>query len=133
MQKSHTSQKARVVLAWSSGKDSAWTLHCLRQANEVDVVGLNCVGWEVLELAAARIGDVTRLPVAVSPNAGAPDMIDDRMVYPVSEVDLAERMGQLIESGVRIVAGCCGTGTEYIATLRALIDRSKAHRQLELE
>jgi len=33
-------QRPRVVLAWSSGKDSAWTLHCLRQADEVDVVGL---------------------------------------------------------------------------------------------
>ncbi len=40
MQKPRTSQKTRVVLAWSSGKDSAWTLHCLRQANEVEVVGL---------------------------------------------------------------------------------------------
>ena len=40
MQKPRTSQKTRVVLAWSSGKDSAWTLHCLRQADEVDVVGL---------------------------------------------------------------------------------------------
>jgi diphthamide synthase (EF-2-diphthine--ammonia ligase) len=27
-------------LAWSTGKDSAWALHVLRQAAEVDVVGL---------------------------------------------------------------------------------------------
>ncbi len=30
----------RVVLSWSSGKDSAWTLHTLRQQADVEVVGL---------------------------------------------------------------------------------------------
>ncbi len=32
--------KPRVLLSWSSGKDSAWTLHVLRQQGEYDVVGL---------------------------------------------------------------------------------------------
>lgn len=99
----------------------------------VDVLGLNCVGWDVARESARLLREKTQLPLAVSPNAGAPDMIGGRMSYPVSEVDLAGKMAQLVESGVRIVAGCCGTGPEYIATLRALIDRSKAHRQHELE
>jgi len=30
----------RTLLAWSTGKDSAWTLHVLRQAGDVEVVGL---------------------------------------------------------------------------------------------
>jgi len=30
----------KTLLSWSSGKDSAWTLHVLRQQAEVDVVGL---------------------------------------------------------------------------------------------
>jgi len=32
--------KPRTLLAWSSGKDSAWSLHVLRQRGKVDVVGL---------------------------------------------------------------------------------------------
>ena len=32
--------KRRVLLSWSSGKDSAWALHVLRQQGEVEVVGL---------------------------------------------------------------------------------------------
>jgi uncharacterized protein (TIGR00290 family) len=32
--------KPRALLAWSSGKDSAWALHVLRQRGEVEVVGL---------------------------------------------------------------------------------------------
>jgi uncharacterized protein (TIGR00290 family) len=32
--------RPRALLAWSSGKDSAWALHVLRQRDEVEVVGL---------------------------------------------------------------------------------------------
>ncbi len=32
--------RPRALLAWSSGKDSAWTLNVLRQQGEVEVVGL---------------------------------------------------------------------------------------------
>lgn len=32
--------KPRILLSWSSGKDSAWALHVLRQRSEVEVVGL---------------------------------------------------------------------------------------------
>jgi uncharacterized membrane protein len=28
------------LLAWSGGKDAAWTLHALRQSGELDVIGL---------------------------------------------------------------------------------------------
>lgn len=30
------------LLSWSGGKDAAWTLHALRQAGDVEVVGLLC-------------------------------------------------------------------------------------------
>jgi uncharacterized protein (TIGR00290 family) len=30
----------KVLLSWSSGKDSAWTLHVLRQRTDIEVVGL---------------------------------------------------------------------------------------------
>jgi uncharacterized protein (TIGR00290 family) len=32
--------KPKILLSWSSGKDSAWTLHVLRQRSDVEVVGL---------------------------------------------------------------------------------------------
>jgi diphthamide synthase (EF-2-diphthine--ammonia ligase) len=32
--------KQRVLVSWSSGKDSAWMLHVLRQRDDVEVVGL---------------------------------------------------------------------------------------------
>jgi len=36
----YASSKPRALLSWSSGKDAAWTLHMLRRAGEVEVVGL---------------------------------------------------------------------------------------------
>src|SRR5216683_1113983 len=32
--------RPKAILSWSSGKDSAWTLHVLRQQAEVEVVAL---------------------------------------------------------------------------------------------
>ena len=32
--------RRKLLLSWSSGKDSAWSLHCLRQAGEDQVAGL---------------------------------------------------------------------------------------------
>ncbi len=32
--------KRKILLSWSSGKDSAWSLHVLRQRDDVEVVGL---------------------------------------------------------------------------------------------
>jgi uncharacterized protein (TIGR00290 family) len=61
--------RPKAILSWSSGKDSAWTLHVLRQQAEVDVVALlttinevhdrvamHAVRSELLRLQAAAAG-----------------------------------------------------------------------------
>ncbi len=35
-----TSIRKKVLLSWSSGKDSAWALHILRQQPDLEVAGL---------------------------------------------------------------------------------------------
>jgi uncharacterized protein (TIGR00290 family) len=59
----------RILLSWSSGKDSAWSLHVLRRRGEYEVVGLlttfneeagrvamHAVRRELVELQAAAVG-----------------------------------------------------------------------------
>ncbi|MGH2410705.1 MAG: hypothetical protein ACRDGS_10095, partial [Chloroflexota bacterium] len=59
----------RALLSWSSGKDSAWALHILRQQRQVEVVGLlttvntrygrvamHAVRYELLEQQARATG-----------------------------------------------------------------------------
>jgi uncharacterized protein (TIGR00290 family) len=42
----------RILLSWSSGKDSAWSLHILRQRSEYEVVGLLTTFNEVADRVA---------------------------------------------------------------------------------
>ena len=64
----------RILLAWSSGKDSAWALHVLRQSGEYEVAGLlttfneafdrvamHAVRRSLVEMQAQRLG----LPLTV--------------------------------------------------------------------
>lgn len=44
--------KKRTMLSWSSGKDSAWTLHVLRQDPDIELVGLFTVINEKYERAS---------------------------------------------------------------------------------
>ncbi|WLT32806.1 hypothetical protein [Geothrix sp. PMB-07] len=44
--------RPKALLSWSSGKDAAWALHILRQAREVDVVGLLTTTNEAFERVA---------------------------------------------------------------------------------
>ena len=66
----------KTLLSWSTGKDAAWALHCLRQDQHVEVVGLvttinaaaarvamHAVRRELLEAQAAAVG----LPLFVLP------------------------------------------------------------------
>jgi uncharacterized protein (TIGR00290 family) len=45
-------ERKRTFLSWSSGKDSAWALHVLRAAADVEVVGLVCTVTEAFERVA---------------------------------------------------------------------------------
>jgi diphthamide synthase (EF-2-diphthine--ammonia ligase) len=42
----------RILLSWSSGKDSAWSLHLLRQRAEYEVAGLLTTFNEVADRVA---------------------------------------------------------------------------------
>ena len=35
-----SSPKTKILMSWSSGKDSAWALHLLRQEPQYEIVGL---------------------------------------------------------------------------------------------
>lgn len=51
-------QRRPVVLSWSGGKDAAWTLHTLRQRDDVDVVALVTTiteGFERISMQGIRV------------------------------------------------------------------------------
>jgi uncharacterized protein (TIGR00290 family) len=63
--------KPKALLSWSSGKDSAWTLHAIRQRAELDVVGLVTTVNEIHHRVAIH-GVRMELLEAQSKSAGVP-------------------------------------------------------------
>jgi len=90
------------------------------------VVGVNCgTGPESLLGPARRLVAAELAPVLAAPNAGAPTLVDGRPVYSLQPDGFAHAAIQFQDAGVRLYAGCCGTGPEHIeAAIRALSERS---------
>jgi 5-methyltetrahydrofolate--homocysteine methyltransferase len=94
----------------------------LEQAG-ANVVGSNCgTGIEDMIAIARAFRRHTRLPIVVQPNAGLPKTVDGSIVYDETPGFMAEQATELLEIGVAIVGGCCGTTPDHVAALRRVVD-----------
>ena len=74
-------------------------------------------------IAVARaFREKSALPIVIQANAGLPQRRDGGFVYAESPAFMAERAAALLDLGVRILGGCCGTTPEHIRAFRSLID-----------
>jgi 5-methyltetrahydrofolate--homocysteine methyltransferase len=92
----------------------------------VDVMGCNCgTGLTIAEYAeiAAAFRSVTDKPLIIQPNAGLPELVDDKVVYHESPGMMAAGIPALVKAGANILGGCCGTSPEHIRLFRAEIDK----------
>ena len=89
-----------------------------------DVVGINCsLGPAELRPLAQRMLAATDKPIIVQANAGLPHVDDEgNTVYDIHPADYAEAVAGMIEDGVTVVGGCCGTTPAFMAELKKLID-----------
>ncbi|MBL0385887.1 bifunctional homocysteine S-methyltransferase/methylenetetrahydrofolate reductase [Tumebacillus sp. ITR2] len=85
-----------------------------------DVVGLNC------RLGPAEIlGSLEKtivpegMPISVYPNAGRLGMIDGKVQYKSNAAYFGDYAVRLLDQGVGLLGGCCGTAPEHI---RAIAD-----------
>ena len=85
------------------------------ESSGVNIVGANCTleGKDMVELCKL-VCDKTPLPLIFQPNAGQPDVINAQVAYPQTPKEFARDIDQLVESGARIVGGCCGTTPAFI-------------------
>lgn len=88
-----------------------------------DAVGSNCGNGSATMVELAReIRRHTSLPLVIQPNAGLPHTVGERLVYDESPSFMADQARKLVEVGVALVGGCCGTTPEHIRALRAMVD-----------
>jgi len=80
-----------------------------------DIVGANC-GFGIRDMVEiARImRPHTRLPLWTKPNAGVPRLERGKTVYPESPEEMVKFVFNLVEAGVSMIGGCCGTTPEHI-------------------
>ena len=90
----------------------------------VDAIGANCsLGPRQLVGVVKELLANASIPVLLKPNAGLPRVENDKTVFDVSPADFADAVTELVQAGVRVVGGCCGTTPDYI---RALSEGVKA-------
>lgn len=97
-----------------------------------DAIGVNCSGgpaqiWRILRQmrqALAAQPDMTQMPYfSVMPNAGWPEQVGGRIMYPANPEYFGEYALAFCEAGARIVGGCCGTTPQHIAAMRQALDK----------
>jgi uncharacterized protein (TIGR00290 family) len=112
------------LLSWSSGKDSAWSLHVLRQNDEVDVVGLLTTVNELHDRVAMHA--VRReLLEAQAESAGLP-LWPLPIPSPCSNEEYEARMAGLLQRALRAGIRAVAFGDLFLADIRAYREKKLA-------
>jgi 5-methyltetrahydrofolate--homocysteine methyltransferase len=84
-----------------------------------NLVGSNCGnGIENMVAIAREFRACTDAPLLIQSNAGLPQLIDGRVTYGETPEFMAEKARELVDAGVQVVGGCCGTTPEHIRAIR---------------
>jgi uncharacterized protein (TIGR00290 family) len=119
----------RILLSWSSGKDSAWSLHVLRQRREYEVAGLlttfNEAAWRVAMHAVRRElveqqAAATGLPLWAVP-----------LPWPCSNEQYESLMAQTCARAVSEGIEGVGFGDLFLEDVRAYREKQMAGTGLE--
>jgi len=90
-----------------------------------DAVGSNCgTGIEHMVAIAREFRRHTTLPLVIQANAGLPRTVGRETVYDETPEFMAGHARALLDIGVAVIGGCCGTTPAHTAALRAMVDRS---------
>lgn len=103
------------------------------QSLGADAVGLNCsTGPDKMHQIVEDMRSVANIPLIAKPNAGLPELKDGETIFNMGAQEFAEEMEKLVEKGISIVGGCCGTTPEHIECMRELVEK-KAIPQITKE
>ena len=97
----------------------------------VDAIGFNCGTAsldEYVELAENLVSAVRdssdEVIVFAEPNAGRPQLVEDKAVYKVSPDEFAAAAEKIHSTGVSMIGGCCGTSPAHIEAVAKRIRKT---------
>lgn len=102
------------------------------QSLGVDAIGINCSTgpMEMVELVE-KMAQYSTVPILAKPNAGLPELEDDKTVYKMTPQEFADAAVALVNAGASIVGGCCGTTPEHIKALADAVRELPIRKPLE--
>ncbi len=85
----------------------------------IDVLGINCAtGPREMGEHVRLLGQTCRKRPMVYPNAGLPLLVDGKPHYPLTPEELADWLERfVVEDGLNVVGGCCGTTPAHMAAV----------------
>ncbi len=95
------------------------------QALDVPAIGLNCAtGPQEMAEHVRWLGQNWRGFISVQPNAGLPELVHGHSHYPLTPHELVNWLERfIVEDGINLIGGCCGTEAGHIAALDAMLRR----------
>lgn len=92
-----------------------------------DIVGVNCSGGpaqlkRIVSLFRQTIPDAY---LSVMPNAGWPEMIGGRVMYPATPDYFGDYALTFAAAGATVIGGCCGTTPDHIRAMRKALDEER--------
>ncbi|GAB1470890.1 bifunctional homocysteine S-methyltransferase/methylenetetrahydrofolate reductase [Chloroflexota bacterium] len=109
------------------GDDPAKVAHRLAAAG-ADVIGVNCSGGpsQLLRILKQMRQAEPNAKFLVKPNAGWPEQVSGRIMYPADADYFGEYALQFHGAGANIVGGCCGTTPQHIAAMKRALESTPA-------
>ena len=115
------------AMSFVTSKDGGRTVmgnsaeECAKALTEsgASAVGANCGNVDPFEMAEiiSVMSASTSLPVIAMPNAGKPEMVNDRVIFKMSPSEYINGIKECMKAGAKIIGGCCGTTPAHISTL----------------
>lgn len=89
------------------------------EAAGADIIGSNCgLGPDGIYAVLAGMRKVTRLPLISQANAGLPQLVEGKTVFPATPEEMVSFHDRLLDLNVRIIGGCCGTTPSHIRAMK---------------
>lgn len=92
-------------------------------ASGADVIGVNCSGGpnQLLRILKQMRTAVPDGKFSTMPNAGWPEMVGGRIMYPAAPEYFGDYALSFWEAGANVIGGCCGTTPQHIAAMAKAI------------
>ena len=106
------------------GADIAAAATALK-AMGIDNLGLNCAtGPKEMAAHLEWLAQNWTGLISAMPNAGLPELVDGRTRYRLGPEEMTHWLERfVVEHGVNLIGGCCGTTAEHIAAFDAMLKR----------